>query len=162
MDDLVGVDIPLFADGGRSMLFSPPRVTSHEFPSYGTFPTTKAPVPQSMWLEEPNPWAAWRSADPDPWAAWRSADIPPLSPPTPPRPPLIAEDGQPSGYAPSPPLTKSVVPSPSLGAPDHQSAAYKGKGVMGSRGIHGTTRDAENAAQRELQSAERSLDPGEY
>jgi len=45
---------------------------------------------------------------------------------------------------------------------DPQATIYAAKGkAKESRRISGTTRDVGNAAQRELQSDERSLDPGE-
>jgi len=113
-----------------------------------------------------------RPASPEEFGQAHKFQVDPLDPPST------------SGYAPSPPEPEHEVattpPSPNLGSPkeleDHQSlsadsdpqpvdpqaAIYAAKGkAKESRRISGTARDVGIEAQRELQPAERSLDPGD-
>ena len=125
------------------------------------------------------------SADPNfDWKYWLSAEDPPPSS----MPPSIKEEGQASGWAPGtpppspdagsqtslpehkgPPQSqdpKFPLGDQSLGADsqpvDPQALTYALKGkAKEARRISGTARDVGNAAQRELQPSERSLDRGE-
>ena len=112
------------------------------------------PNPNSKPLIDP-------SADPFDWKYWTNAEDPP------PRTDLPST----SGHAGSPPTQPEheVVTPPSGESPDSEPLdpqaallyAAKGKAKVVERRISGTARDVGNAAQRELQPAEMSPDPGE-